>query len=590
MEKPRITIDGYPRPQFVRDGWMNLNGIWDFEFDDADAGEKEGWFRQGGFTRKINVPFVFESQASLIGDTSRHDNVWYRRTFTLTGEYADKRVVLNFQGVDYIAKVWVNGEYVGSHKGAYAKFSFDITNAVHEGENIIVLKAEDSYSCLQPRGKQKWADNKYLCWYTQSTGIWKTVWLEFTNQAHIEGVKMTPYIDDVAVEFEYDVRRGSSKELTLKTEITFRGEKVRDFTVSVGGGPLKYRADIYCDALTYKCMLWSPKAPNLYDVKFTLFDGGKPVDEVRSYFGMRKISVSDGRVWLNNSELYQKLILEQGYWADTLLTPPGDDAIIKDIDLTLKMGFNGMRIHQKIEDDRFLYECDRRGMLTYAEMPSAYEFADDMQDEFTREWIDVVRQQNNHPCIIAWVPFNESWGLPTIRSDKKQQDFTEAMYYLTKSLDGTRPVITNDGWEHTISDMLTIHDYEQYADKLASRYADRDAVVSGRTQSSSCKKLFADGFSDAGQPMLISEFGGIAFDGDKGWGYGDHASNKEEFVKRFTDVVCAIKDNPSVMGYCYTQLTDVQQEVNGLLTIDRQPKIPLEKIAEANSTTGFKVS
>jgi beta-galactosidase/beta-glucuronidase len=589
MESPRIALDKYPRPQFVRDGWMNLNGVWDFEFDDADAGEKERWFSQGSFTRKINVPFVFESKASLIGDTSRHDNVWYRRNFILTGEFAHRRVVLNFQGVDYVAKVWVNGVFIGSHKGAYTKFSFDISNAVHEGENTVTVKAEDSYSCRQPRGKQKWADEKYLCWYTQSTGIWKTVWLEFTSDACIEDVKMTPYIDDVAVEFEYNVRSGGSKDLTLKTEITFAGLKIREFTVSAGGGPLKYRADIYSDAVTYKCMPWTPATPNLYDVKFTLFDGGKPVDEVCSYFGMRKINVSGGRVWLNNSELYQKLILEQGYWEDTLLTAPDEDAIIKDIELTKKMGFNGMRIHQKIEDDRFLYECDRMGMLTYAEMPSAYEFSDDMQEDFACQWAEVVRQQHNHPSIIAWVPFNESWGVPTIRADKKQQSFTQAMYYLTKALDGTRPVITNDGWEHTISDMLTIHDYEQYADKLAARYADREAVVSGRSQSSSNKRLFADGFGDMGQPMLISEFGGIAFDGDSGWGYGDHASNKDEFVKRFTEVVCAIKDNPSVMGYCYTQLTDVQQEVNGLLTVDRQPKVPIDQIAAANSTTGFKV-
>lgn len=591
MENPQYSIKEYPRPQFARDDWMNLNGIWNFEFDDANVGEKEKWYQNGKFSRKINVPFVYESTASLIGDTGMHPNVWYQRYVEIPEKYAGKHIVMNFQGVDYCAKLWVNGIYIGVHSGGNTAFQFDVTDAIHIGkDNNIVLKVEDDYNCNQPRGKQKWMDDRYLCWYVQSTGIWKTVWMEFLSDASIKNVKITPDLDNTAVDIEYDILcDAGANDLTVKTEITFCQMPIRSFSFDVRKGPMKYKTDIYSDLLTYKVMPWSPETPFLYDVKFSLYKGDTLVDEVKSYFGMRKISIRNGKVYLNNAEVYQKLILEQGYWKDTLLTPPSDEAIAKDIDMTLKMGFNGMRIHQKIEDERFLYECDKKGVLVYSEMAATYEYSDEAVGKFTQEWLEIVKQQYNHPCIITWVPFNESWGIPTIRYDKNQQNFTQSIYHLTKAMDGTRPVIANDGWEHTVSDLLTIHDYEEFADKFVKRYADKDKFVSGEVLSSSKKDAFAQGFEYSGQPILISEYGGIAFDNGKGWGYGDHVGSEEEFVKRFAAITNAIKENEYIVGYCYTQLTDVQQEINGLLTEDREPKIAVEKIAEVNRSLGFRI-
>jgi hypothetical protein len=391
------------------------------------------------------------------------------------------------------------------------------------------------------------------------------------------------------VYFEYDIETGGQKGLSLRTDISFGGVAIRSFTVEPSQGPLDFTANIYSDALTRKVMTWGPGNPNLYDVKFTL-TGGEAEDRVSSYFGMRKISTANGKVFLNDSELYQKLILEQGYWKDSLLTAPDEAAIEKDIDLALAMGFNGMRIHQKTEDERFLYACDRKGMLVYSEMASQYEFCEEAVQNLTGEWLQIVRQQYNHPSVIAWVPFNESWGVQNIRSEKREQAFADGICSLTRALDGTRPVISNDGWEHTSSDLITIHDYDQSAEAIARRYADMDAVTSGRVLSSSGRAPFADGYAYSGQPVLISEFGGIAFDSGNGWGYGKHVSGSEEFLERLGALTNAIKDNPRICGYCYTQLTDVQQEVNGLLTEDRQPKADIKKIAEINRTGGFSIT
>jgi beta-galactosidase/beta-glucuronidase len=579
----------YPRPQFERKSWMCLNGIWDFEFDDNNMGEKEHWFDQTSLQNKIKVPFVYESRASGIGITEQHENVWYHRTFRIPKLQAGKHVLLNFQGVDYRAKVWINGRLAGQHVGANTAFDMDITDYVKlDGDNQITVKAEDGESCYQPRGKQRWMDHNFLCWYTQSTGIWKTVWLEFVSQTRLQKVKITSDIDHACVKFEYLFHRiNPSEKLILKTQITCNGNHIQEFTFAVSRETMEYTVNIIDDAITQKIFLWTPDKPDLYQVKFTLTKSGCVIDEVISYFGMRKISTGNGKIYLNNQEIYQKLVLEQGFWPETLLTPPSDEAICKEIDCIRDMGFNGVRIHQKVEDERFLYFCDQRGLLVWSEMSAAYAFSDEAVMDFVKEWMQIVEQQYNHPSIIVWTPFNESWGIPNVRCDPRQQSFTETIYYLTKSLDPMRPVITNDGWEHTISDIITIHDYGGNARSFFEKYRDENCALQKDASSGSGRRLFADGFHYSGQPVIFSEFGGIALkemqENAQSWGYGEKAVDAKEFIQRYAEMLSAIKDIKYVAGYCYTQLTDVQQEQNGLYTETRVAKIASDEIKKINS-------
>ena len=331
--------------------------------------------------------------------------------------------------------------------------------------------------------------------------------------------------------------------------------------------------------------LWSPEAPNLYDMELRLLRDGKEIDRADSYFGMREVQIKDSQVLLNGAPVYQKLILDQGYWEESHLTPPSEQALIEDIDRIHELGYNGLRKHQKLEDERFLYWCDVKGMLVWSEMAASYSYSDAAVEQFTREWAEIVRQNYNHPSIITWVPLNESWGIPKVRTDRSQQCFTEAVYYLTKSLDPMRPVVVNDGWEHTVSDLLTLHDYEAWGDALSDRYLTRkEDILAGRLPH--CKDHFAlaEGYSYRGQPVLISEYGGIAFAGaGEGWGYGDMVKDEEEFIRRFDSVTSAIKALPYVCGYCYTQVSDVQQEINGLMTADRKFKVDPSVIREINS-------
>ncbi len=329
---------------------------------------------------------------------------------------------------------------------------------------------------------------------------------------------------------------------------------------------------------------WSPENPRLYDICFFLHDGNGTPDEVRSYFGMREIRVEGEHILLNGQPLYQRLILDQGYWEKSHLTPPDEEALIEDIDKIQALGYNGVRKHQKIEDERFLYWCDVKGMLVWSEAPAAYEFSDEAVSEFVKEWTDIVRQNYNHPSIITWVPFNESWGIPRVKDNREQQHFTESVYHLTKSMDKFRPVIVNDGWEHTVSDIITLHDYEEFGEILKNRYVRYEKeILAGEVYHCGFKSAFANGYSYRGQPVIISEFGGIAFAGQGSeWGYGSAVDTKEAFLKRFDAVTTAIKEIPYVCGYCYTQVTDVQQEINGLMDIRRNFKVSPDKIKEIN--------
>lgn len=578
-------IKDYPRPQFVRKDWHNLNGEWQFRFDDANVGERMRWQENFEGTHAINVPFTYETKASGIGEEAFHPHVWYNRSVSIPAEAAGKQVLLHFQAVDHEAKVWVNGQMAGSHRGGYAAFSLDITPYVTFGiDNRITVKADDSDSCTQPRGKQRWTRDNFECFYVQTTGIWQTVWMEFVSEERLDAVKMTPDIDRQIIRFDYEVNGAAAgKDLRLEAIVTLKDKPVKRVSLAVDRPCLTVEVDLIHEANgPWKRCWWSPHQPNLYDVEFVLYADDQVVDRVFSYFGMRKVSIENGKVLLNNVPVYQRLILDQGYWTDSHLTPPSEEALIEDIDNMLAMGYNGVRKHMKIEDARFLYWCDVKGLLVWSEMAATFEFHDRAVESFTNEWLEIVRQQYNHPSIITWVPFNESWGIGNIKHDRRQQKFTESIYHLTKAIDPYRPVITNDGWEHTVSDILTLHNYAENGEALLGWLADKEAVVGNKSTCNQWKYAFAEGYGYHGQPVMVTEFGGIAYQSNAGWGYGRQVSSDEEFVERFRSLVQAIKGLDYVSGYCYTQLTDVQQEINGHLTESREPKIPLDKIREIN--------
>ncbi len=595
----------YPRPQLVRDGWVNLNGKWDFAFDDENTGEIKGWQNALPAQTVINVPFTYETKMSGIGDETAHENVWYSRKVDVdSAKLTAGRILLHFEGSDFYTRVWVNGALAGSHRGGYARFSLDITKLAKAGENTVVVKVEDSFDEQQPRGKQRWIKDNFDCWYVQTTGIWKTVWMEYLPADAVTAVKLTPILAEDAIEIECDVFGGDG--LVLAADIEFGGVPIASATASVWNGHVRTKVDLLSTAVTPRGIkLWSPENPDLYDLTLRLVRDGETVDEVLSYFGMREIRIDGDKILLNGVPLYQRLILDQGYWRDSHLTPPSEEALIEDIDKIHALGYNGLRKHQKTEDERFLYWCDVKGMLVWSEMPSTYVFSDYAVQEFTSEWMEIVRQNYSHPCIITWTPFNESWGILQVKTEQKQQHFTEAIYYLTKAFDSMRPVIVNDGWEHTISDILTLHDYEESGRIFFERYSKyKDDILSNKVYHSRFKSALADGYAYRGQPVLISEFGGIAFDDsgsadspaeerrtasgvtftddDSGWGYGNKVKGEEAFIKRFDDITTAIKELPYVCGFCYTQVSDVQQEINGLMDIDRNFKVAPEKIREIN--------
>lgn len=572
----------YPRPQFERAEWLNLNGEWEFDYDDAGVGDKEHWYTEHGFSKRIQVPFSYQSALSGIGETDFHDIVWYRKTFELPETFAGNRIILHFGAVDYLSWVWVNGQLVKTHEGGHTPFSADITYVLAAGSNSIVVKAQDfSKDVTVPRGKQYWKEKSESIFYTRTTGIWQTVWLEAVAETYLQRVKFTPDIDRNEIQIQSFIHgHPFANGLQLQVKITFNGESVAMDTFSVRSGE-EVRTIGLSDFNDHGLgRWWTPERPSLYDVEFTLLEQGKAVDRVKSYFGMRKISIEDGKICLNNRPYFMKLVLDQGYFPDGVLTPPSDDAIRGDVEMTKAMGFNGARKHQKIEDPRYLYWCDKLGLLVWGEMANAYKYSQKYVERVTKEWQEAIERDYNHPCIVAWVPINESWGVPNILIDKHQQMHAMTMYYLTKSLDHTRPVISNDGWEHVKSDICTIHDYEWRAEVLADRYSSADKAVNAKPAN---RWIYVPGYPYGNEPIIVSEFGGISFkksDWD-GWGYSG-ATDDKDFVERLSNVIHPLLKSPAVQGYCYTQLTDVEQEINGLLTYDRKPKLPLNVIKQIN--------
>lgn len=585
-----IPRSEHPKAQFERKNWQNLNGEWDFAFDDENQGEKDRWYQNQKLQEKITVPFTFETKASGIADRSQHNYIWYQKNFKIKAE-TEQKVILNFGAVDYLTKVWINGYFVGSHEGAYDSFAFDISEFVNFKEkNNIVVKVEDSLSKTQPRGKQTYKKDNFLCWYSRTTGIWQSVWLEFVDQSlYLKDLKITPDLNQKEVELDYNFEADNFATNTyiLLTKIEFEGELINQFEFQVKKNNYNFKTKLADQENELK--IWQPDNPNLYDLKLVLSRDGKTVDQINSYFGMRKISIEENKVLLNNKPIYQKLILDQGYWPESLITPPSDQAIKKDLELIKEMGFNGVRKHQKIEDDRFYYWADKLGLLVWAEMGSSYYYNDQAVENFSSQWLKVVRELYNHPSIITWVPFNESWGIEDVKTNKMEQNFTESIYYLTKTIDPKRPVIANDGWEHTISDIITFHDYVDNIEKLKKTYLQdiekllqNKIVFNEQEYLDQGKYIMADNYQYQGQPIIFSEFGGIAFQNKEGWGYGKKVESQTELSRRMNQLMKIIRDADYFEGYCYTQLTDVEQEKNGLLDEKREFKLDLEKIKEFN--------
>lgn len=516
-------IKDYPRPQFVRKEWKSLNGEWNFIFDDNNEGEIKEYFKDFPINKKINVPFTYETKLSGIEDESVHYIVWYNRKINISKEQLqNNNVILNFEGSDYKTKIWINGNYIGENIGAYSRFSFDIEKYVMEGENDITIKVEDSLSKDQPRGKQRYKKESWKCLYIQTTGIWKTVWLEWVSKKYLKGVKITPKTNKVQSEIETNLSEQDieKQKYYIEIEISFNGQVLNRTKEIINNNYQKVETDIVQEGIEHNIQKWSTDSPNLYDINYKLYCKDEVIDNVNSYFGIREISIKGNKIYLNEEELYLKLILDQGYWKESHLTPPNEESLIEDIESVLAFGYNGIRKHQKVEDERFLYWCDVKGVLVWSEMANCYNFDDNSLQDFTNEWIRVVKQNYNHPSIITWVPINESWGIPEVSICEKEQNFATSLYYLTKAMDNTRPVISNDGWEHTISDIITIHDYKQDDKLLYQEYTDKDMKVLNNLEEYNGKhRLFANGYKYEGQPVIMSEYGGIAINSEEGWGY-----------------------------------------------------------------------
>ncbi|MFO7167377.1 MAG: glycoside hydrolase family 2 TIM barrel-domain containing protein [Chloroflexota bacterium] len=586
-----MTDGIHPRPQLARPRWIDLCGPWQFAFDDDDRGLRDGWVhRTEPFDRTITVPFPPESRASGIGDPAPHPVVWYRRTFQLPAERSD-RLILHFGAVDYRADVWVNGHLVAHHEGGHTPFSADIAPALRpdQPEQVIVVRAEDQPDDLsQPRGKQYWEPQPRRIWYHRTTGIWQPVWLEPVAREAIADLRWTPDLQRGLLGMHVQLHAQPERALTLRVELSIRGAVLADDTYVLQRNEI--RRDIALEpaklTMSREEILWSPSRPNLIDAVLTLSDGGRVIDVVHSYAGLRSVGFSDGRFLLNGRPYYLRLVLEQGYWPESHLAAPSSDALRREVELVKSLGFNGVRIHQKVEDPRFLYWCDRLGLLVWGEMANAYVFSATAVERLTREWLEVVRRDYSHPCIVTWVPFNESWGVPSLAQDEAQQHYVRALYHLTHAIDPTRPVIGNDGWEHIVSDVLGVHDYALDGATLRERYRTPEALEQTlRSVQPHYRSIILSGLHTAGQPVMLTEWGGISYapkPGEPWFGYGT-VSSAEEYLAKYGELITAILDSPTIAGFCYTQLTDTEQETNGLLTADRQPKLDPEAVRALTS-------
>lgn len=547
------------------------------------------------WSHTIEVPFAPESIKSGIGDTNFHANCWYDREFDVP--HTESRVLLHFGAVDYRARVWVNGQFVIEHEGGHTPFTADITAVLNPAgpQRITVWAQDDPQDLAKPRGKQDWQVEPHSIWYPRTTGIWQTVWVELVPHTYIDRIRWTPQFERWEIGFEAFVAGDRQSGIQIKVKLSIGCLLLVNDTYEVINSEIHRRIALSDPGIDdYRNeLLWSPEKPTLINAQVELWADGKLLDEVKSYTAMRTVSIQRDRFILNGRPYYLRLVLDQGYWPDTLMTAPSDEALRRDVELVKAMGFNGVRKHQKIEDPRFLYWADVLGLLVWEEMPSAYRFTPKAVDRLTREWTEAIDRDSSHPCIVVWVPFNESWGVPNLVEAPAHRNYVQALYFLTKTLDPTRPVIGNDGWESTDTDILAIHDYDNNPQTVAKRYGPEVQLVDlfdrGRPGG---RVLTLDGHPHQGQPVMLTEFGGIACAGRENpdfqrvWGYV-RASDTSELRHRYSALLKVVNQVEMFSGFCYTQLTDTFQEANGLLYADRTPKFPIEAIAAA--TLGWDI-
>lgn len=574
----------YPRPQFVRPGWLCLNGTWRFEIDQADSGFERGLV-EGALGGEILVPFAPESELSGVGADDFLEAVWYRRTAEVPGEWAGRRTLLHFQAVDHDATVWIDGVEAGRHRGGFTGFSLDVSDLVEPGRPFeITVRARDSRHGSQARGKQSTRFGTYEAFYRRSTGIWQSVWLEPVPDIHLRRAKITPDLP------------GGRFLIQLPVSKTAAGLRVRAVLGDAAGVVASAEAGIDHDASPILVLPvaperrrpWSPEDPHLYSLCLELVDGsGTVVDAVDSYAGLRSVSIDGQAVLLNGKRLFQRLVLDQGWYPDGLMTAPDDRALVKDIELAREAGFNGARLHQKVFEERFLYHADRLGYLVWGE------FGDwgariGGQDEpqrptasFITQWLEVLERDHSHPAIVGWCPLNETFQ-PVSDRITALDDVTLGMFLATKAADPSRPVVDASGYAHRVAgtDVYDSHNYEQDPELFAK-------AMAGLAEGSPYVNTALDGtvwsLPYTGQPYFCSEFGGIQWSAEvdrtaDAWGYGSAPRTEEEWYERFDGLVDALLNNPIMFGYCYTQLTDVFQEQNGIYRFDRSAKLDVARI------------
>lgn len=579
-------MNDHPRPQLVRDSCTPLDGPWDFAVDSGDLGLQARWYQdRSAFTRTIVIPFPPESPASGIGEIILSP-VWYRREFHHEPRHGE-RLLLHFEAVDYRASVWVNGTFVGDHEGGQSRFTFDVTDAARSGTNELVVRVVDDLDLEQPRGKQDWRPEPHVIWYRRTSGVWRSVWLETVPDARIDRLVLTPQPDLTSLRLEARIVGTVSPSTTLEVEVTLDGTVLA--RIAVGCTSRVARAVIVLDHASLDAepedFWWTPERPTLLDVTARLAHDGLPVDTVHSYVGLRTVGTDATHVLLNERPYFLRLVLEQGYWPETYLASPSAEALEREVLLIKELGFNGIRMHQTSADPRFLECCDRLGLLVIADIAAAYRFSDVALARTAAELTALVQRDANHPCVVGWVPFNESWGVPHLAADPAHRYAVEAMYALVKALDPSRLALGNDGWEYAAGDVVGVHDYVQDGLSLQERYGTEAAVR--RTllrERPGGRALLLPGTEAkaAARPVVLTEFGGLsAHDDATAWqAYGD-ILEPDELPARLTALVTPLRESSGLAGFCYTQLTDTAQEKNGLLTEQREPKCPPERIRAA---------
>ncbi|MGO8750059.1 MAG: sugar-binding domain-containing protein [Thermoguttaceae bacterium] len=573
IAKADVPRPEHPRPDAFRANWLSLDGPWQFEIDRKGDGEARGLIFGKELASKIVVPFCPESKLSGLGLGNREyfTHVWYRRTLELPASMQGKRILLHFGGVDYKTWVYVNGKLAGTHTGENAAFSFEITELLKEGSNDLVVRVfDDLRSGLQPGGKQAFNKSEG-CVYTRTTGIWQPVWLEAVGSSYVENLSIVPDPDHSRVLIEAAIN-GADAGLKLTAE-AFAGGKSAG-SDSVTG---TWRNQRLVLNLSEK-KLWEPGLPFLYDLKLTLTRGNETIDELKSYFGLRKVSIEGRRILINGKPVFQRLILDQGFYPDGIWTAPSDDALKHDIEMSMAAGYNGARLHQKVFEPRFLYWADKLGYLVWGEFPNwGYNNRPEGYAPYITEWTEVLLRDRNHPAVIGWCPFNETGA--------GAAEIQQVIWNVTKAVDPTRPVLESSGYAHTLPhpEVRDTHDYDGNPVALRKRWMDYFTAGSAGPAMPARYGFQSNSTPDCGVPFMISEIGGIGWATEGGWGYGAGPKNLDEFYARYQGTIDSLLDNPNLFGFCYTQLTDVEQEHNGLYYYNRRPKFDVKRICAITS-------